>query len=60
MGFEEASPIQAKSIPVQLEGVDMSLVTRSKDASLLTESKRMEIEQFHAITQVYRNRFFGV
>ena len=23
MGFEEASPIQAKSIPVQLEGVDM-------------------------------------
>ena len=38
----------------------MSLVTRSKDASLLTESKRMEIEQVHAITQVYRNRFFGV
>ena len=60
MGFEEASPIQAKSIPVQLEGVDMSLVTRSKDASLQTESKRMEIEQFHAITLVYRNRFFGV
>ena len=24
MGFEEASPIQAKSIPVQLEGVDMT------------------------------------
>ena len=61
-----ASMVECQVYPVnckyhmQLEGVDMSLVTRSKDASLLTESKRMEIEQFHAITQVYRNRFFGV
>ncbi len=60
-----ASTIECQVYPVNakyhmnLEGVPMELTCRTKDPSLLTGSRRLEIDQFHAITQYFRKSFFN-
>lgn len=60
-----ASMVECQVYPInckyhmQLEGVNMTTGARTKDPALLTGSKRMEIEQFHAITESFRTHFFA-
>ena len=51
-------PVNAK-YHMNLMGVKMDLMTRTKDAALLTGSKRLEIDQFYACEQMFIKRFFG-
>ena len=44
---------------MNLMGVPMDLMTRTKDAALLTGSKKLEIDQFYNIEQRYIKHFFG-
>ncbi len=59
-----ASTIECQVYPVNakyhmnLEGVPMTLVTRSKDPREMTKSRKLEIEQFRAVTQMFREMFF--
>lgn len=50
-------PVNAK-YHMRLEGIKMELTTRTKDAALLTSSKKMEIEQFYKVTQMFRRYFY--
>lgn len=60
-----ASTIECQCYPVnskyhmQLEGVPITTKSRKQDDALLTESRKMEIEQFHAVTQMFREMFFA-
>ncbi|MCD7745187.1 MAG: dihydrodipicolinate synthase family protein [Lachnospiraceae bacterium] len=60
-----ASTIECQIYPVnakyhmQLEGLNMTLMTRTRSAEELTGSKRLEIEQYRATTQMFREYFFG-
>ncbi|MGI6237782.1 MAG: dihydrodipicolinate synthase family protein [Candidatus Excrementavichristensenella sp.] len=51
-------PVNAK-YHMNLAGVPMDLMTRTRDASLLTASKKMEIQQLFACEQLFRHHFFG-
>lgn len=51
-------PVNSK-YHMNLVGVPMEIITRTKDASLLTGSKRMEIEQFCAMEELFRKNFFA-
>ncbi len=51
-------PVNAK-YHMNLMGVPMDLMTRTKPAELLTGSKRLEIEQFYAVEQRFIKDFFG-
>ena len=44
---------------MNLMGVNMDILTRTKDASLLTGSKKLEIDQFYKVEQLYLKHFFG-
>lgn len=50
-------PINAK-YHMQLEGVPMTLYSRTKESSLLTSSKKMEVEQFKYAMDVFKDSFF--
>lgn len=50
-------PVNAK-YHMNLVGVKMDLMTRTKDASLLTGSKKMEIEQFYMCEEMFKHSFF--
>lgn len=50
-------PVNAK-YHMNLMGVKMDLMTRTKDASLLTGSKKLEIDQFYACEQMFIQHFF--
>ena len=60
-----ASTIECQVYPVNakyhmnLVGVPMTLVTRSKDPALFTSSRRLEIDQFLACEQMFEESFFG-
>ena len=60
-----ASMVECQVYPVNckyhmnLMGVKMDLMTRTKDAALLTGSKKLEIDQFYNIEQRYIKHFFG-
>ena len=60
-----ASMVECQVYPVNckyhmnLMGVEMDLMTRTKDAALLTGSKKLEIDQFYNIEQRYIKHFFG-
>ncbi len=60
-----ASTIECQVYPVnskyhmQLEGLNITTKSRKQDDALLTNSKRMEIEQFRATTYAFRKYFFG-
>lgn len=60
-----ASTIEYQVYPVnskyhmKLEGLDITTKSRRQDDVLLTGSKRLEIDQFHANTEAFRSRFFG-
>ena len=60
-----ASMVECQVYPVNckyhmnLMGVPMDLMTRTKDAALLTGSKKLEIDQFYNIEQRYIKHFFG-
>jgi 4-hydroxy-tetrahydrodipicolinate synthase len=49
-------PINAK-YHMQLEGVDISLNSRTKDINLLTQSRRMEVEQFRTAMELFKENF---
>lgn len=59
-----ASLVECQVYPVnckyhmQLEGVDILTKSRKQDDALLTESKKLEIKEFHEITEVFRKNFF--
>ena len=59
-----ASTIECQVYPVNakyhmnLVGVPMSLVTRSKDPALFTSSRRLEIEQFLECEKMFEESFF--
>lgn len=46
-------PVNAKYY-LGLDGVDMGIMTRSKDPAGMTQSKRLEIEQMHRMTQRFK------
>lgn len=50
-------PVNAK-YHMNLMGVKMDLMTRTKDAALLTGSKKLEIDQFYACEQMFIKHFF--
>lgn len=60
-----ASMVECQVYPVnckyhmQLEGVPILTKSRRQDDALLTGSKKLEIEQYHAITQTFRQHFFA-
>ncbi len=60
-----ASTIECQVYPVNakyhmnLVGVPMTLVTRSKDPALFTGSRRLEIDQYYACEQMFAESFFG-
>ena len=60
-----ASTIECQVYPVNakyhmnLVGVPMTLVTRSKDPALFTSSRRLEIDQFYACEKMFAKAFFG-
>ena len=60
-----ASMVECQVYPVNckyhmnLMGVPMDLMTRTKSADLLTGSKKLEIDQFYAVEQQYIKHFFG-
>ena len=43
-------PVNAKYY-LTLEGLDITTKCRTRDASEITESRRLEIDQMHALTQ---------
>ncbi len=49
-------PINAK-YHMQLEGVSMTIRSRLKEEALMTPSKKMEVEQFKAIVDTWKQRF---
>lgn len=49
-------PVNAK-YHMQLTGVPMELVSRVRDASWMTPTRKLEIEQFYEMTQRFRNSF---
>lgn len=51
-------PVNAK-YHMNLAGVAMDLMTRTKDAALLTASKKMEIDQFYQCENLFKQHFFG-
>ena len=51
-------PVNAK-YHMNLMGVKMDLMTRTKDAALLTGSKKLEIDQFYACEQMFIKHFFN-
>ena len=51
-------PVNAK-YHMNLVGVPMTLVTRTKDPALLTGSRRLEIDQFYACEKMFAKSFFG-
>lgn len=59
-----ASMIECQVYPVnskyhmQLEGINITTKSRRQDDALLTGSKRLEVEQFRAITDTFRKNFF--
>ena len=60
-----ASMVECQVYPVNskyhmnLVGVPMTLQSRRQDYKLLTGSKKLEIEEFCAITETFRKSFFG-
>jgi len=44
---------------MQLEGVPITTKSRKQDDALLTGSRKLEIEEFHDITQHFRESFFA-
>ena len=60
-----ASMVECQVYPVNskyhmnLVGVPMTLQSRKQDYKLLTGSKKLEIEEFCAITETFRKSFFG-
>ncbi|MFV0467215.1 MAG: dihydrodipicolinate synthase family protein [Lachnospiraceae bacterium] len=44
---------------MQLEGIPILTKSRKQDDALLSASKKLEIEQFHAITQEFKEQFFS-
>lgn len=60
-----ASMVECQVYPVnckyhmQLEGIQILTKSRRQDDALLTGSKKLEIEQYHAITQTFRQHFFA-
>ncbi len=59
-----ASTIECQVYPVnakyhmQLEGLPITTKSRKQDDALLTSSRRLEIEQFRAVTYAFRKSFF--
>lgn len=51
-------PCNAK-LYLQLEGLPITTKSRKQDDSLLTGSRRMEIEQYRRVTERFRRSFFG-
>ena len=51
-------PVNAK-YHMNLVGVPMSLVTRSKDPALFTSSRRLEIDQYFECEKMFEEAFFG-
>jgi 4-hydroxy-tetrahydrodipicolinate synthase len=51
-------PVNAK-YHMNLVGVPMSLVTRSKDPALFTSSRRLEIDQYFQCEKMFEEAFFG-
>ena len=51
-------PCNAKYYLGQLEGLNITSVSRKQDRSLLTGSRLLEIEQFKAVTDMFRESFF--
>lgn len=49
-------PVNAKYY-VSLDGVDIGIHTRTRSASVLTESRRLEIEQMYAFTEEIKNKY---
>ena len=60
-----ASTIECQVYPVNakyhmnLVGVPMSLVTRSKDPALFTSSRRLEIDQYFECEKMFEENFFA-
>lgn len=60
-----ASTIECQVYPVnskyhmQLEGLNITTKSRKQDDALLTDSRKLEIEQFRANTEYFRKCFFG-
>ena len=60
-----ASTIECQVYPVnskyhmQLEGLPITTKSRKQDDALLTSSRRLEIDQFRAVTGAFRRSFFG-
>lgn len=60
-----ASTIECQVYPVnskyhmQLEGLNITTKSRRQDDALLTGSRRLEIDQFHANAETFRKYFFG-
>lgn len=60
-----ASTIECQVYPVnskyhmQLEGLNITTKSRKQDDALLTGSRKLEIDQFHAHTEYFRKCFFG-
>lgn len=60
-----ASTIECQVYPVnskyhmQLEGLSITTKSRRQDDTLLTGSRKLEIQQYHAITEAFRKYFFG-
>ncbi|MDD2970496.1 MAG: dihydrodipicolinate synthase family protein [Lachnospiraceae bacterium] len=50
-------PVNSK-YHMNLEGVNMTTRSRRQDHNLLTGSKKLEIEELHAITETFRKSFF--
>ena len=63
LGF--ASVIECQCYPVNakyhmnLEGVKMGISSRSRDQAELTQSRRMEVEELHRLTQFFRETVLG-
>lgn len=59
-----ASTIECQVYPVnskyhmQLEGINITTKSKRQDDALLTSSRRLEIDQFHATTEYFRKCFF--
>lgn len=50
-------PVNSK-YHMNLEGISMTTRSRRQDHNLLTGSKKLEIEELHAITETFRQSFF--
>lgn len=51
-------PVNAK-YHMNLVGVPMTLMTRTKDPALMTGSRRLEIDQFYECEKMFARQFFG-